>query len=165
MKRYIVRRLLWGIVVMWLVSVIIFLSTRVGSDPVYMMTEPGASKEDLDVLRRRFALDKPLPVQYLIFFSRALRGDFGESLLYTAPVSGILIERLPPTLELIFAAKIISLLIGVTGGVLVAVSPGRWIARISEDLFPARAFHAQLLDCPLMRSLLFCDPENLSHVR
>jgi len=128
-KRYIIRRLLWGIVVMWLVSVIIFLSTRVGSDPVFMMAESGASKEDLDVLRRRFALDKPLPVQYLIFCSRAVRGDFGESLLYTAPVSGILLERLLPTLELIFAAQIISLLIGVTGGVLAATSSGKWIGR------------------------------------
>jgi ABC-type dipeptide/oligopeptide/nickel transport system permease component len=150
MKRYIIRRLLWGIVVMWLVSVIIFLSTRVGSDPVYMMAEPGASKEDLDVLRRRFALDKPLPVQYLIFFSRALRGDFGESLLYTAPVSGILIERLPPTLELIFAAKIISLLIGVTGGVLVAVSPKRWIAR------SARIFSLLGLSMPNFWIALLC---------
>ena len=150
MKRYIIRRLLWGIVVMWLVSVIIFLSTRVGSDPVYMMAEPGASKEDLDVLRRRFALDKPLPVQYLIFFSRAVRGDFGESLLYTAPVSGILLERLPPTLELIFAAQIISLLIGVTGGVLAATKSGKWIGR------SARIFSLLGLSMPNFWIALLC---------
>ena len=150
MKRYIIRRLLWGIVVMWLVSVIIFLSTRVGSDPVYMMAEPGASKEDLDVLRRRFALDKPLPVQYLIFFSRAVRGDFGESLLYTAPVSGILLERLPPTLELIFAAQIISLLIGVTGGVLAATRSGKWIGR------SARIFSLLGLSMPNFWIALLC---------
>ena len=150
MKRYIIRRLLWGIVVMWLVSVIIFLSTRVGSDPVYMMAESGASKEDLDVLRRRFALDKPLPVQYLIFCSRAVRGDFGESLLYTAPVSGILLERLLPTLELIFAAQIISLLIGVTGGVLAATSPGKWIGR------SARIFSLLGLSMPNFWIALLC---------
>jgi len=150
MKRYIIRRLLWGIVVIWLVSVIIFLSTRVGSDPVYMMAESGASKEDLDVLRRRFALDKPLPVQYLIFCSRAVRGDFGESLLYTAPVSGILLERLLPTLELIFAAQIISLLIGVTGGVLAATSPGKWIGR------SARIFSLLGLSMPNFWIALLC---------
>jgi len=150
MKRYIIRRLLWGIVVMWLVSVIIFLSTRVGSDPVYMMAESGASKEDLDVLRRRFALDKPLPVQYLIFCSRAVRGDFGESLLYTAPVSGILLERLLPTLELIFAAQIISLLIGVTGGVLAATSSGKWIGR------SARIFSLLGLSMPNFWIALLC---------
>jgi ABC-type dipeptide/oligopeptide/nickel transport system permease component len=150
MKRYIIRRLLWGIVVMWLVSLIIFLSTRVGSDPVYMMAESGASKEDLDVLRRRFALDKSLPVQYLIFFSRAVRGDFGESLLYTAPVSGMLLERLPPTLELIFAAQIISLLIGVTGGVLAATSSGKWIGR------SARIFSLLGLSMPNFWIALLC---------
>jgi ABC-type dipeptide/oligopeptide/nickel transport system permease component len=149
-KRYIIRRLLWGIVVMWLVSVIIFLSTRVGSDPVFMMAESGASKEDLDVLRRRFALDKPLPVQYLIFCSRAVRGDFGESLLYTAPVSGILLERLLPTLELIFAAQIISLLIGVTGGVLAATSSGKWIGR------SARIFSLLGLSMPNFWIALLC---------
>jgi ABC-type dipeptide/oligopeptide/nickel transport system permease component len=129
MKRYIVRRLLWGIVVIWLVSIIIFLATRIGSDPVLMMAGPSASEQELNQLRQRFSLDKPLPVQYLTFITRAVRGDFGESLLYTAPVSDILLQRLLPTLELIFAAKIISLLIGVTAGLLAATNPGSWVAK------------------------------------
>ena len=127
MKRYIIRRLLWGIVVMWLVSVLIFLATRVGGDPVLMMSDPGASEEDLDVLRKRFALDKPLPVQYVVFITRAVRGDLGESLYFGMPAIEIIIERIPATLELVLAAQFISLSIGLLAGILAATSRGKWI--------------------------------------
>ena len=129
MKRFIIRRLLWGIVVMWFVSVIIFFAARVGSDPVIMMAEPSASEEDLDALRKRFALDKPLPMQYVVFIVRAIQGDFGESLLYGSSASEILWERLPATLELLLVAKVISLVIGVLGGLLAATCPGKWVAK------------------------------------
>lgn len=120
MKRYIVRRLLWGLVVIWLVTVIVFIFTRVGGDPVLLMAEAHASKADLDILRKRFSLDKPYVYQYYLFISQAVRGDFGESLFFGFPVSEIMLKRLPATAELILAAWMVSLSIGVTGGVLAA---------------------------------------------
>ena len=120
MKRYIIRRLLWGLVVIWLISVLIFIATRVGGDPVVMMADDYASEADLDILRKRFSLDKPYPVQYWLFISQAVRGDFGESLFFGYPVAEIIRRRLPASLELVFSAWIISMTIGVTGGVLAA---------------------------------------------
>ena len=127
MKRYIIRRLLWGIVVVWLVSVLIFLAGRIGPDPVLIMAEPGAKEEYLDALRKRFGLDRSLPVQYVVFISKAVRGDFGESLYFGVPVSEMIRERFPASLELIAAAQLISLAIGVWGGVLAATGRSKWI--------------------------------------
>jgi ABC-type dipeptide/oligopeptide/nickel transport system permease component len=127
MKRYILRRLILGAVVVWLVSIFIFTATRIGPDPVLMMASVGASEEDLNALRKRFGLDKPLPVQYLIFVSRALQGDLGESLYYGVPVLEIIRQNLPASLELIVAAKGIALAIGLLGGVLAATGGRRWL--------------------------------------
>lgn len=127
MKRYIIRRLLWGIVVVWLVSILIFLAGRIGPDPVLMMAEPGAKEEYLDTLRKRFGLNRPLPVQYVVFISKAIQGDFGESLYFGVPVSEMILERFPASLELIAAAQFIALAFGVWGGVLAATGRSKWI--------------------------------------
>jgi ABC-type dipeptide/oligopeptide/nickel transport system permease component len=127
MKKYIIRRVLWGIVVMWLVSVLIFSASRIGPDPVLMMASPSASEEDLNALRKRFALDKPLHIQYFVFISRAVRGDFGESLYFGMPASEIILQRLPASFELVASAQIISLSLGMLAGILAATSRRRWI--------------------------------------
>ena len=108
----------------WIVSVLIFIATRIGPDPVYILAEPGADEAELQMIRQRFGLDKPLPVQYVVFVSRALQGDFGESLYYGMPVSKILMTHLPASLLLVGAAKLISLVIGLVGGILAARGKG-----------------------------------------
>jgi len=127
MKRYIVRRILLGIVVVWVVSVLIFLAARASGDPVIMMADPGASEEELDVIRERYGLNRPLPVQYAWFVVNSLRGDFGESLFEGTSASLLIWQRIPATLELVLAAKLISLAIGITGGVLAVASRRKWI--------------------------------------
>jgi len=127
MKRYIFRRLLLCIVVVWVVSILIFCATRIGPDPVLLMADPGASEQDLAALRNRFGLDRPLPLQYLIFVWRGLRGDFGESTTFGLPVSEIVLQHLPASVELIAAAKLIALIIGLLAGVLAVRGQGRWI--------------------------------------
>jgi peptide/nickel transport system permease protein len=124
MKRYIVRRLIFGIIVVWIVSVMIFLATRTGADPAYMIAAPGADESELRSVRERFGLNEPLPVQYYIFIKKALRGDFGESLYYGMPVSEIVLQRLPASLLLVVTAKFISLTIGILAGVLAATRRG-----------------------------------------
>lgn len=127
MKRYIIRRMLWGIVVVWLVSVLIFLATRASGDPTIMMAAPGASEEELDFIRKRYGLDKPLPVQYVVFLSRALKGDFGKSLFYGVSASEVILDRLGATVALVGAAMAISLAIGVSGGLLAVTSSKKWV--------------------------------------
>lgn len=127
MKRYIIRRMLWGIVVVWLVSVLIFSATRASGDPTIMMAAPGASEEELDFIRKRYGLDKPLPVQYVVFLSRALKGDFGKSLFYGVSASEVILDRLGATVALVGAAMAISLAIGVSGGLLAVTSSKKWV--------------------------------------
>ena len=127
MKKYIIRRLLLSIVVVWIVSVLIFLVTRIGPDPAYILASPGADESELQLIRQRFGLDKPLPVQYFYFISKAVRGDFGESLYYGMPVFKMVMQRLPATLMLVGAAKLISLGIGLVAGLLAARRMGGWV--------------------------------------
>ena len=127
MKRYIIRRMLWGIVVVWLVSVLVFLATRASGDPTIMMAAPGASEEELDFIRKKYGLDKPLPVQYVVFLSRALKGDFGKSLFYGVSASEVILDRLDATAALVGTAMAISLAIGVSGGLLAVTSSTKWV--------------------------------------
>ena len=127
MKRYIIRRLLLGAVVIWLVSVLIFLATRASGDPVLMMADPGASEEELDVIRDRYGLNHSLPIQYIVFIVNSLKGDFGQSLFQGTGASQLILQRIPATIELLLAAKLISLAIGITGGVLAVASRRKWI--------------------------------------
>jgi ABC-type dipeptide/oligopeptide/nickel transport system permease component len=127
MKKYIIRRMLWGIVVVWLVSVLVFLATRASGDPTIMMAAPGASEEELDFIRQRYGLDKPLPVQYVVFLSRALKGDFGKSLFYGVSASEVILDRLDATAALVGTAMAISLAIGVSGGLLAVTSSKKWV--------------------------------------
>ena len=120
MKRYIIRRFLWGIVVVWIVSVMIFGATRIGADPALMIAAPGADEAELSAIRDRFGLNEPLPVQYYIFIKKAVQGDFGESLYYGLPVSEILWQRAPASLMLVGAATVIALGFGIAAGVLAA---------------------------------------------
>ena len=120
MKRYIIRRFIFGIIVVWIVSVMIFLATRIGPDPALMIASPGADEAELKSIRDRFGLNEPLPVQYYIFIKNALQGDFGESIYYGLPVSDIVWQRLPATLMLVGTAKVISLGFGILAGVLAA---------------------------------------------
>jgi len=118
MKRYIVRRLLLGIVVVWIVSMMIFLATRIGPDPALMIASPGADEAELNSIRDRFGLNEPLPVQYVIFIGKALKGDLGESIYYGLPVSEIVKTRIPASAKLIGAAMLIAITIGISAGVL-----------------------------------------------
>jgi peptide/nickel transport system permease protein len=119
-KRYIIRRFIFGIVVVWIVSVMIFGATRIGPDPALMIASPGADEAELNSIRDRFGLNEPLPVQYFIFIKKALKADFGESVYYGLPVAEILWQRLPASLMLVGTAKLISLVFGISAGVLAA---------------------------------------------
>ncbi|MBI5969006.1 MAG: ABC transporter permease [Deltaproteobacteria bacterium] len=127
MTRYIVRRLILGIVVVGIVSVIIFIVSRIGPDPALMIAPPGADEAEIKAIHERFGLNKPWPVQYYIFIKRALQGDFGESIYYGLPVSEIMWQRIPNTILLVGAAQLIALGIGVSAGVLAARRRGQWL--------------------------------------
>src|SRR5437870_7129798 len=126
MKKFVVRRLGYSLLSLFLLSLIVFFFVRVTGDPTVLLVEPGASKADLDAIREQFGLDRPLVVQYWHFISSLLRGDFGQSFYYRMPVLDLYLSRLPNSLLLAVAAMTLSLLIGIPTGIIAAVRVNRW---------------------------------------
>lgn len=129
MRKYIIRRLIYAIPTLLGISVIVFLITRLSpGDPVRLYTfgATNITEEDIAALRHFYGLDKPLPIQYVDWLWNVLRGDFGNSLQYNRPAFGLLLERVPATLQLATLALILQVVIGVPLGVIAALNRGGW---------------------------------------
>jgi peptide/nickel transport system permease protein len=132
MKRYILRRAAYSLLSLFLLSVTIFLFVRLTGDPALLLVEPGATRADLDAVRRDLGLDRPLWEQYGHFVASLLRGDFGRSFYYRTPVLELYLSRLPHSLLLAGTAMAFSLLIGIPTGILAAVRVNRWWDRVGK---------------------------------
>ena len=121
MTQFIIRRTIYALISLFILSVTIFAIVRLTGDPVTMLAEPGARAEDLDRLRAEWGLDRPLPVQYLAFVRNIFTGDLGKSFNYQMPVTTLYFQRLPASLQLALAATLISFIIGIPAGLISAV--------------------------------------------
>jgi peptide/nickel transport system permease protein len=121
MRQFIIRRTLYAIITLFILSLTIFLVVRLTGDPVTLLAEPGARAEDLDRVRTEWGLNRPLPVQYLSFLHNIATGQLGKSFNYEMPVSQLYFQRLPNSLELALAASLISFLVGIPAGLISAV--------------------------------------------
>ncbi len=121
MASFVIRRTLYAVVTLLILSLTIFTVVRLTGDPVTLMAEPGARAEDLDRIRVEWGLDRPLPVQYLSFLKNIATGELGNSFNYEMPVSTLYFQRLPNSLELALAATLISFVIGIPAGMISAV--------------------------------------------
>jgi len=122
MTRYIIRRLALSLFVLFGVSVVVFgLIHLAPGDPARLMLYDTAPEEEVQAMRKTLGLDQPLYLQYWLFLSNALRGDLGRSLYYKQPALRIILEHLPATAELTFAALFVSLVVAVPLGVISAV--------------------------------------------
>ncbi len=120
--QYLARRLIESVLVVLGVSVIVFILVRVTpGDPVRAYLGETATEEQVEIYRRHLGLDQPLPVQYLRFLQRAATGDLGTSLFYHHPAALVVVEHLPATLQLSFAALALALALGIPLGMLSAV--------------------------------------------
>ncbi len=121
LRRYLAKRLLFAIPSLLIASLIVFSLPRlIPGDVVALMLEEKAYAKDLDELRAKLGLDRPLHVQYVEWLGRAARGDLGESLWTRRPVLEEIGRRLPLTLELAFLATIIALAIAIPIGIVSA---------------------------------------------
>jgi ABC-type dipeptide/oligopeptide/nickel transport system permease component len=123
MLTYIARRLLQGVIVLFCVSFVCFIIFRYTGDPVVMMAGQYATDVERDEIRRSFGLDKPFYIQYFQFITRAAQGDFGKSYVVKTPALGLILERVPATVELATTAVVLALLLGTGLGVLVSIRP------------------------------------------
>jgi ABC-type dipeptide/oligopeptide/nickel transport system permease component len=122
---FIIRRLLTSLVVLWGVTLLVFITIRMSGDPVQLLLRQGnPSQEDIERLRHALKLDRPLVEQYFAFVGSALHGDFGESLRYRTPAMDEILSRMPATIELSVAAYLFALLVAVPTGIVSAVKRG-----------------------------------------
>ena len=126
MKRFIVKRLGFAVISLFLLSLTIFVFVRVTGDPAVLLVEPGASAADLAAIRQQFGLDRPLWVQYGSFLAHLVRGDLGQSFYYKTDVFELYLSRLPSSLLLAAVAMTFSLVIGIPTGVVAAVRVNGW---------------------------------------
>jgi len=129
MIAFVLRRILQGILVMLVVGLIAFSLFNFVGDPVSLMLPPEATQADRDQMRGALGLDKPFYVQFATFIGNALHGNFGISLRLGRPVSTLLVERMPATLELAMTAALIGLFVGIPVGVYTALKRDSWISR------------------------------------
>ena len=130
MIAFVIRRLLQGIVVMLVVGFIAFSLFNFVGDPVSLMLPPEATQADRKAMRESLGLDRPFHVQFSTFVGNALQGNFGISLRLGRPVSALLAERLPATLELALVAASLALLVGVPLGVYTGLNRTAWLSRV-----------------------------------
>jgi peptide/nickel transport system permease protein len=135
MFRYFLSRLFWCVPVMLGASVLIFVLLRfLPGDIVDIIlgTEGAASPEVQATIRRLFGLDQPIYIQYLVWLGAVVRGDLGNSLRTSEPVTGLLLSRLPVTIELAVLSVGLSVLMAIPLGVLSAVKRGGPVELLSR---------------------------------
>ena len=128
MAAFILRRLGQAILVMLAVGLIAFALFRFVGDPVIFMLGQDATPEDRIRVTQQLGLDQPFYVQYARFVERAIHGEFGLSLRQVRPVSTLIVERLPATLELSFMAALFALAAGIPMGVYTALRRNSWFS-------------------------------------
>jgi peptide/nickel transport system permease protein len=121
MQRYIVVRLVQGIITLLVLSLAVFLSVHLTGDPALYLLGPEGTQQDYEQLKKNLGLDKPLPVQYALFLGDIVRGDFGTSHITGQPARKTLMERFPATLELAGVAFLLTMVVGIPLGVVSAV--------------------------------------------
>ena len=127
MRRYVLKRVLLGMITIVGVSMIVFVVARLSGDVARLYAPANATAEQLEMIRARFGLDKSIPVQYFLFVKGALRGDFGTSVTFGRPAMEIVLKRLPATLQLGLAAFVIGNVIGILLGILAAINRSKWV--------------------------------------
>jgi peptide/nickel transport system permease protein len=124
MQRYILKRIFQSILTLFVLSMIVFFMVRLTGDPVMLMLPDDASHEDVVQLRSALGLDRPLPVQYWRFLSKAVRGDFGRSIKGQVPVFDLIQDRFPNSVKLGLVSMVITIALALPLGVMAAVKKG-----------------------------------------
>lgn len=131
MTSYLLRRLGFTVFVVWGALSLIFVILRlVPGDPAVVYVGPTATAEQLAAARERFGLDEPVPLQYLRFLGSAARLDFGTSYRLGRSASGLVMERLPASIELALASTVLAVVLGLPLGVMAAVRRGTAVDRV-----------------------------------
>jgi len=126
--QYILRRLFSLTFILLGVSILVFMLVHLApGDPIRIMLGEEATVADVERLNRIYGFDRPLPIQYVRWLGQALQGDLGTSIRQNLPVTAIILERMPATLELSLWSLVIAIGVGIPLGVLSAVRRNTWV--------------------------------------
>ena len=127
MASYIIRRVLFMLPVLFGLSLLTFtISHLIPGDPVMLVAGPQATKAEIAALAKEYGVDEPLPTQYVLYLSGLVRGDFGRSIMTRRQVADDLRLFFPATVELILAAMLVAIGLGIPFGILSAVARDHW---------------------------------------
>jgi ABC-type dipeptide/oligopeptide/nickel transport system permease component len=133
--RFFVRRLVLTVpVLLGIVTLVFSFIHLVPGDPVQIMLGEAAQSNDVELLRHKLGLDRPILEQYSTYLKGLIRGELGSSFRFGEPVGRIIAARYPATLELAALSLIVGLMIAVPSGVLAATGPGKWLDRAITTL-------------------------------
>lgn len=128
---FMLRRALATVPVIVIVMLAVFLVTHLGgSDPARIIAGDTAGTAEVEALREALGLNRPLTVQFFDWAAGTLRGDFGSSLFYGAPVGEMIVARIGPTIALAIGTLLFAVIFGVPMGTLAALTAGRWPDKI-----------------------------------
>jgi peptide/nickel transport system permease protein len=127
MLRYTLNRLLQAIPTLIISTVLVFVVIRaIPGDPARMLVGMDAPIEEVEAVRKELGLDQPIPVQFVRWVGRALRGDFGKSAINRYPVGELVALKFPATLELTIVVVLFAIVVSVPLGILAALYAGKW---------------------------------------
>jgi peptide/nickel transport system permease protein len=124
-----IRRLMQSVVVLFVMSLIVFVGIYAIGNPVDILINPESDIQEMEAAIHRMGLDLPLWKQYFVFLSNAVGGDLGKSFVHNEPALRLILERFPATMELAFGAMLMAILIGVPLGMIAGLKPDSWVGR------------------------------------
>src|SRR4051812_42185821 len=120
MLQFLTRRVLRALIALWGIVTIVFITMRLSGDPVPLMLPPDAPTSEMNRVRAELGLDRPLPVQYVVFLGNVLHGDLGRSIHMRQPAIDLALERLPATFELAITAFLLAIVVALPAGLISA---------------------------------------------
>ena len=106
---FVIRRVLQSVVVVLVMSLVVFVGVHLVGDPVHILISDDMTQAEIDAFIQRLGLDRPVYEQYFHFLANAARGDLGNSFVFGEPALKLILQRMPATLELAFAAFILAI--------------------------------------------------------
>lgn len=131
MLKFILKRLALGLAVAFTVSLATFLMLNLAADPAAMVAGEDATEHAIEQIRVQFGFDRPLYVRFFEWIGNLATGDFGDSYYWKQPVFDLLIDRAPVTLTLAAGSLTVTVVVGLTLGVLAALKPNGWLDRFA----------------------------------
>ena len=134
MLAYVIERLVQAAVVIFIISVLVFVGVFAVGNPIDVMISPDVTQEIRQQTIQAYGFDQPLWQQYLTFAGKLVTGDFGRSFVYNMPVLDLILSRLPATLEITLAAVLGAALIGIPLGMYAGYAPDSLASKVIMGL-------------------------------